>query len=206
MESSCIVSLSVPSQHKHARPDDQDYFKLLFRTTRSIELTDSGRLLFEAAAPPYRDMIYAVKKTQEVGRSTKGTLRFSLSRGAYVTALAPILEIFLADNPGIALDILLNESLVDIIRDGFHAVIRLGDVLALDVMAVRLTPTLTPAFSAAFAYLERHARLKHPRDLFQHCCIRYKLPTANKLADWHFSEDGQDKTIDPPRRGWSSTP
>lgn len=173
---------------------------LLHRTTRSIELTDAGRVLFEAAAPAYRDMIYAVKKTQEVGTSTKGTLRLSLSRGAYVTAVAPVLEKFQTDNPGITLELSLNEGLTDIIREGFHAGIRLGDILSPDMVAVRLTPSLVPAFSAAPSYLVRFGRPEHPRDLLDHRCIRYKLPTAKKVADWHFTEEGQDKVIDPPAR------
>ena len=63
---------------------------------------------------------------------------------------------------------------------------------------MRLTPPLTPAFSASPAYLNRHGRPQHPRELLAHQCIRYKLPTANKLAEWRFIEDGQEKTIDPP--------
>ena len=107
---------------------------------------------------------------------------------------------FQADNPGICLDLSLNEGLVDIIRDGFHAGIRLGDTLSPDMVAVRLTPPLTPAYFGAPAYLDRHGRPEHPRDLLDHRCIRYRLPTANKVADWHFTEEGQDKTIDPPAR------
>lgn len=173
---------------------------LLYRTTRSMELTDAGRILLNDAAPAYRDMIYAVKKTKEVGKSTKGTLRLSISRAAYVTAIAPILDKFQSDNPGICLDISLNENLVDIVRDGFHAGIRLGDLLATDMVAVRLTPPLRPVFSATPDYLDKSGRPEHPRDLLNHRTIRYKLPTANKIADWHFTEDGQDKTIDPPTR------
>ncbi len=173
---------------------------LLFRTTRSIELTDAGRVLFEAAAPAYRDMLYAVKKSKEVGKSTKGTLRLTLSQGAYTTAVAPVLEGFLAENPGINLDLSLNEGLADIIRDGFHAGIRLGDTLAADMIAVRVTAASTPAFVAAPAYLEKHGRPRHPRDLLDHRCIRYKLPTAQRLADWHVAEDGQEKVIDAPAR------
>ncbi len=173
---------------------------LLFRTTRSMELTDAGRVLFESAAPAYRDMVYAVKKSQEIGKSTKGTLRLSLSRAAYITSVAPVLEKFQSDNPGINLDLSLNEELVDIIRDGFHAGIRLGDVLSSDMVAVRLTPPLTSAFSAARSYLDRHGRPQHPRDLLDHRCIRYRLSAPNKVADWHVIEDGQDKIIDPPTR------
>ena len=54
--------------------------------------------------------------------------------------------------------------------------------------------------AAAPAYLERHGRPDHPRDLLDHRCIRYRAPTANKIAGWHFTEDGQDKVIDPPAR------
>lgn len=173
---------------------------LIFRTTRSIELTDAGRVLFDTAAPAYRDMVYAVKKTRDLGKSTTGTLRLSLSRGAYITAVAPILEKFQSDNPGISLDISLYEGLSDIIRERFHAGIRLGDVLSPEMVAVRLTPPLSTAFSAAPSYLDRHGRPEHPRDLLNHWCIRYRFSTANKIADWYFTEDGQDKIIEPPTR------
>ncbi|WP_299848197.1 LysR family transcriptional regulator [uncultured Roseovarius sp.] len=173
---------------------------LIIRSTRSIELTEAGRVLFEAAGPAYRDMIYAVKKTREVGASLNGTLRLSLSRGAYVAALAPVLERFQADNPGINLELSWNEELVDINREGFHAGIRLGDVLSPDMVAVRLTGPLATVFSASPGYLDRAGRPEHPRDLLEHNCIRYKLPTANRIADWVFCEDGQDKVIDPPAR------
>lgn len=173
---------------------------LITRTTRSIELTEAGRVLFDAAGPAYRDMTYAVKKTREVGGSLNGTLRLSLSRGAYMVALAPVLERFQADNPGISLELSWNEGLVDINREGFHAGIRLGDVLTPDMVAVRLTGPLASAFTASPAYLDRLGRPEHPRDLLTHRCIRYKLPTAKRIADWVFREDGQDKVIDPPAR------
>ena len=173
---------------------------LMIRTTRSIELTEAGRVLFETAAPAYRDMAYAVKKTKELGTSTSGTMRLSLSRGAYMTAVSPILETFLSDHPGIKLDLSWNEELVDINRGGFHAGIRLGESLAPDMVAVRITSPLDLVFFAAPSYLERHGCPEHPRDLLSHACIRYKLPTANKLAEWRFVEEGQEKVIDPPER------
>ena len=124
----------------------------------------------------------------------------SLSRGAYITAVAPILEKFQSDNPGISLDISLNEGLSDIIRERFHAGIRLGDMLSPEMVAVRLTPPLASAFSAAPSYLDRYGRPEHPRDLLDHWSIRHRLPTAKTIPDWHFFEDGQDKIINPPTR------
>ena len=173
---------------------------LLYRTTRSIELTDAGRILFDAAAPAYRDMVFAVKKTTQTSKSATGTLRLSLSRGAYITALAPVLDEFLSAHPGINLDLSLNEGLVDIIREGFHAGIRLGDRVEDKMVAVPLTAPLTPVFSATPSYLNKYGRPKHPRDLLNHHSIRYKPPTAKQMTNWQFVEDGQDKTINPPTR------
>jgi len=173
---------------------------LLFRTTRSIELTDAGRVLFGAAAPAYRDMIYAVKKSQEMAKSTTGTLRLSMSRGAYISAIAPALRKFLSDNPGISLDISWNEELVDIVREGFHAGIRLGDILEQNMIAVRVTQPLIPAFFASPDYLNKCGRPEHPRDLLNHQCIRYRQPTSRKIREWWVAENGQEKRIDPPAR------
>lgn len=174
--------------------------ELMFRTTRSVELTDAGKVLFDAAAPAHRDLTDAIKKTKEMAQSTTGTLRLSLSRGAYIAALAPVLDGFLAKHPGISLDISWNEELVDIIREGFHAGIRMGDVLAQDMIAVRITGPIKSAFFAAPSYLETHGIPKTPRDLLEHKCIRHRNPTSGVLREWRVLEDGQEKQIDPPAR------
>lgn len=180
--------------------EDRLGIDLLHRTTRSVELTEAGKVLFDAAAPAHRDLTYAVKKTKEMARSTTGTLRLSLSRGAYIAALAPLLDAFLAENPGISLDISWNEELVDIIRQGFHAGIRMGDVLAQDMIAVRVTPRIKSSFFAAPSYLEAHGVPKRPRDLLHHKCIRHRHPTSGALREWWVVEEGQEKLIDPPAR------
>lgn len=174
--------------------------QLLFRTTRSIELTEAGRVLFDAAAPAHRDLGYAVKKTKEMAKSARGTLRLSMSREAYIAALAPVLGEYLAENPGINLNISWNEELVDLVRHGLHGGIRMGDVLTPDLIAVRITPPIKSAFFAAPSYLQSHGVPKCPRDLLDHQCIRQRQPTSATLREWWVSEDGQDKHLDPPAR------
>lgn len=173
---------------------------LLFRTTRGIELTEAGRVLFDAAAPAHRDLTYAIKKTKEMAKSTTGTMRLSLSREAYIAALAPVLGEFLAENPSINLNISWNEELVDIVRHGLHGGIRMGDVLTPDMIAVRVTPPNKSAFFAAPSYLQAHGVPKRPRDLLHHQCIRQKQPASGALREWWVSEDGQDVRLDPPAR------
>lgn len=171
---------------------------LLVRTTRSVELTDAGRRLLAGAEPAYRDLMDAVEDTQVIGRSTRGTLRLTLPRSAYKMLIAPVLADFQAAYPEVCLDLSINEGLVDIVKEGFHAGFRLGDRLTPGMVAVRLTGPLTPCWSAAPSYLDAHGRPQHPRDLLQHRCVRYRFVTANRIWDWQFMEDGQVKTVDPP--------
>ncbi len=173
---------------------------LLVRTTRSIELTDAGRTLLAGTAPAFQEIIDAVEGTKAVGRLKTGTLRLTLPRSAYKMIIAPVLPDFQAEYPDICLDISVNEGLVDIVRDGFHAGFRLGDRLTSDMIAIRLTGPLTPCFSAAPSYLEANGRPEHPRDLLDHRCVRYKFVTAKSIWDWQFVEDGIVKTVDPPTR------
>ncbi|WP_108879400.1 LysR substrate-binding domain-containing protein [Anderseniella sp. Alg231-50] len=188
------VSLQLKSLEERLGTD------LLFRTTRSVELTEAGRVLFDAAAPAHRDLAYAIEKTQEMTKSTTGTLRLSMSRGAYIAAIAPVLDAFLSEHPGINLDISWNEELVDIVKKGFHGGIRMGDVLTPDMVAVRITPPIKSAFFAAPSYLKIHGLPERPRDLLTHQCIRHKQPTSGSLREWWVSEEGQDIRIDPPAR------
>ncbi|MCV0426420.1 MAG: LysR family transcriptional regulator [Roseibium sp.] len=172
--------------------------ELLIRTTRRIELTDAGRMLVTTAGPAYRDLIDAMRQTREMSQSATGTLRLNMSRGAYMAVVAPALPKFQRENPGIDLDISWNEGLVDIAREGFHAGLRLGDVLEPDMVAVKVSELQPTAFFASPAYLKEFGRPNCPRDLLEHRCIRYREPTSGKLRDWIVVEDGQDTRIDPP--------
>ena len=171
---------------------------LLVRTTRSVELTDAGRTLLAGAAPALQELQGALESTRAAGRSTSGTLRLTLPNSAYRIIIAPLLAAFQARHGDVRLDFSMNESLVDIVKEGFHAGIRLGDRLSAGMVALRLTGPLTPCLFAAPSYLEAFGRPAHPVDLLNHNCVRYKYITANRLHDWQFVEDGQTKTVDAP--------
>ncbi len=171
---------------------------LLVRTTRSNELTAAGRALLTRAAPAFQELTEAIEDTREIGRSRKGTLRLTLPRSAFKIVISPVVAEFQEMYPDARFDLSINEGLVDIVREGFNAGIRLGDLVASDMIAVRLTEPLMPAFLAAPSYLAKFGRPEHPRDLLNHKCIRAKYISANRIVDWHYTEDGQVKTIDPP--------
>lgn len=188
------VSLQLKSLEERLGAD------LLVRTTRKLELTEAGQVLFDSAAPAYRDLAGAVEKTQQQAGSAKRTLRLSMSRGAYLVAIAPMLDRFLSNNPGVTVEISWNEQLVDIERKGFHAGVRMGDMLAPDMAAVRASASVPSAFFASPRYLEANGRPRKPRDLLGHQCIRHRQPTSGQLREWWVMEDGNVKRIDPPAR------
>lgn len=173
---------------------------LMVRTTRSLELTEAGRTLLAGTAPALRQITEAVEGTRAIGGSTTGTVRLTMARSVYKLIIAPVLGEFQARYPDVCLEMSINEGLVDIVREGFHAGFRLGNRLTTGMVAVRLTGPLMPCYSAAPAYLAVHGRPRHPRDLLHHKCVRYKSVTARRVWDWQFVEDGQVKTVDPPTR------
>ena len=188
------VSLQLKSLEERLGVD------LLVRTTRSLELTEAGQVLFDSASPAIRDLGSAIEKAQQKAKSTVQVLRLSLSRGAYLVAVAPLLPSFLSDHPEISLEISWNEELVDIQRKGFHAGVRLGDVLSPEMAAIRASADVPSAFFASPSYLKGHGTPQKPRDLLEHACIRHRHPTSGQLREWWVYERRQAKRIDPPAR------
>ena len=173
---------------------------LFVRTTRSIELTEAGRALLSRAEPAYRELTEAVEDTRAIGGSRQGTLRLTMPPSAYELFLAPVLGAFQAQCPDVRLELSIDEALVDVVKNGFHAGFRLGDRLAPGMVAVRLSGPLPACYVAAPTYLETHGRPAHPRDLLGHKTVRYRYLTSNRLSDWQFIDGNRTVTVDPPAR------
>lgn len=171
---------------------------LIVRTTRSLELTEAGRSLLRGAGPAFDEIAEAVRHTRAVGASATGSLRLTMPMSAYQLLVAPMMREFQARYPGIRLEISIDESLVDVVREGFHAGFRLGDRVSSGMVARRLTDELEPCYFASSDYLEIHGIPKHPRDLLKHHCIRYRYVTSNRVQEFQFRENGQVKTVDAP--------
>ncbi len=170
---------------------------LFTRTTRSVVLTEAGSALLGRASPAFSDIRDAIEEARGIGRTKVGTLRLTLPWSAYKIVFEPVLGAFRETYPDIQLEFSFDEALVDVVREGFHAGIRLGNRLTPGMVATRLTSPLIEAYSAAPSYLARHGCPMHPRDLHGHHCIRYRFISARKIADWVFREDGGALTVDP---------
>jgi len=173
--------------------EDQLGATLLARTTRSVRLTEAGRALLMRAQPAMSELRLALEDARGAAGAGRGTLRITLPFVAYQLAIARKLAAFQRQHPEIELELSLNEAFVDIVAEGFHAGVRMGDHVHEDMIAIRLTPPLQEVFFAAPSYLAQHGRPRRPEDLLRHNCIRYRYIGSKAIAEWQF--DGPDGIV-----------
>ncbi len=168
--------------------EDQLGVAVFARTTRSVQLTDAGRTLLKRAQPAITEIGLALEEARGVGKARRGTIRITLPYIAYQLTMARRLAAFQKKYPEVELELSLNEAFVDIVAEGFHAGVRMGDHIHADMVAVRLTPPLKEVYFASPSYFARHGRPDRPQDLLRHNCIRYRYIGSKQIAEWQFND------------------
>ena len=161
--------------------------RLLNRTTRSVSPTAAGETLFARLALVFGELEGALAEAQAGRDQPAGALRINVPRVAAMRFVAPILGDFQVAYPGIALTVIVDDVLTDIVEGRFDAGIRLGERLEQDMVAVKLSDELQMAAVAAPAYLEGRSIPRHPQDLHQHRCINFQWPGGGNIYRWEFS-------------------
>ncbi len=169
--------------------------RLLNRTTRSVAPTPAGARLHERLLPALQEIEAATAEAITATGRIAGTLRINTLALGAETCIAPRLGRFHRAHPLVTLDIVVDDSLADIVAGRFDAGIRVGEHLAKDMIAVRLTPDRAMTAVAAPAYLARHGTPKTPADLHQHPCITWRFPGSGTLHRWHFEKRGKSYDI-----------
>ncbi|WP_431284538.1 LysR family transcriptional regulator [Humitalea sp. 24SJ18S-53] len=170
--------------------EDRLGVRLLNRTTRSVAPTDAGSRLLDRIAPAFADLEAAVADVRTLGDRPSGSLRINASQSATAVYLAPLVGRFLNAYPAITLEIVADDTLVDIVSGRFDAGVRFGERLERDMIAIRLSGDLEMAIVAAPDYLARHGTPMVPQELRHHRCINFRLPTNQNLYRWEFERDG----------------
>lgn len=169
--------------------------RLLHRTTRSVSPTEAGARLAARLQPVLRDLDLALEEVDAFRGRPSGTLRINSSEIAARLLLRSIVPTFLARYPEMALDLVTEGRLIDIVTEGFDAGIRLGESVPRDMIAVPFGGETSFLAVAAPAYLAGRAPLATPDDLKDHTCIRLRLPSG-KLYRWEFEKHGQELAVD----------
>ncbi len=170
-------------------------FRLLNRTTRSVSLTEVGERLVRTAAPRFQEIEAEIAALGAVRDKPAGTIRITAHDHAVRAALWPVLERLLPPYPDLAIEIVIDYGLTDIVAERYDAGIRLGEIVAQDMIAVRIGPDLRSAVVGAPAYFASRQKPETPRDLTGHSCINLRLPTLGGLYAWEFAKDGREMRV-----------
>ncbi len=170
--------------------------RLLNRTTRSVVPTEAGERLLERLTPALREVEAAIDVAHGLRDRPAGTLKLNVPVSAARLVLPAIVPGFLAAYPDIRLEVIAEESFVDVLAAGCDAGIRYGERLEQDMIAVPIGPRQQRfSFGAAPAYLERRGRPQHPRDLLDHTCLQGRFPSGAAMA-WEFERNGEVIKVD----------
>ncbi|KQY03801.1 LysR family transcriptional regulator [Massilia sp. Root133] len=172
--------------------------RLLNRTTRSVVPTEAGRSLLARLDPVLNEVESALDVVNGFRDTPTGTLKLNVPMSAARLVLPSIVPRFLAAYPEIRLEVIADESFVDVLAAGCDAGIRYEEKLEQDMVAVPIGPRVQRmAAAAAPDYLDRRGRPRHPRDLLDHACMRARF-ASGAIIRWTFERDSETITIDPP--------
>jgi DNA-binding transcriptional LysR family regulator len=168
---------------------------LFSRTTRAVGLTQAGERFLEHARPAFEQMVAAGEAARGLGERPSGLLRIAAPRSVVPVLLQPVLASFAQAYPEVTVEIVAGEERVDLAAGGFDAAIRMGEFIAADLVAVRLTPALPYATVASPSYIARCGRPETPDDLRLHACIRLRRH-GGTIAPWQVRVEGRHRELE----------
>jgi DNA-binding transcriptional LysR family regulator len=167
---------------------------LLVRTTRSVGLTEAGQRFIERAGPAFDELVAAGEAARGLGQRPAGLLRLTVPRAVVPLLLEPVIASFCQAYPEIELEIAASDEMLDLATGGFDAGIRLGQFIAPDMVAVRLTPPFRLVVVGSPDYLARRGRPGRIADLAQHACLRMRRANGS-IAPWPFLDGNKSVEV-----------
>jgi DNA-binding transcriptional LysR family regulator len=182
----------TPSNVSHAvrLVEDRLGMPLFARSTRSVALTEAGRTFIAQFAPAMDDMERAWESLHANRDKPSGHLRINIPTVAQPT-LTPLVLEMTRRFPDVTVELFSDDALSDVVGEGFDAGVRSGDIIAADMVAVRLTPPFQVVAIAAPDYVARRGKPRTIADLERHVLICYRIITANRLYAWEFQDKGR---------------
>lgn len=176
--STAAVSKSVKQLEERLR------VVLLTRTTRSVSPTEAGTQLITEAGPAMKQAQDALVRVSAKPGEVVGRVKLSVGRMAIPFLIDPVLPTFRARHPRIDLEVIVDERLVDIVGEGYDAVVRLSESIDRDMVQVRVTDAFRFVVVGSPAYLEKHGTPRKPEDLLGHECLAFRQPSTGALYAW----------------------
>ena len=169
--------------------------QLLVRSTRALALTEEGARYYEAAREAL-DALAAAEATARGQGAAEGTLRAGCPVSFGQAQVVPRLKGLLDAHPGLSVDLVMSDAILDPVEQGVDVAIRIGALRNSAVLARRIGLTQRVAVAAP-SYLAGRAPPAEPQDLHHHdCLVHTRLATG---ADWPFAAQGRTTLV--PVRG-----
>jgi DNA-binding transcriptional LysR family regulator len=168
---------------------------LLRRTTRHVATTEAGERLLGMVGPAFDAIDAGLAALSALREKPAGLVRITAHDHAVQAVLWPVLLKLLPDYPDITVEIVIDYGLTDIVAGRFDAGIRAGEMVAQDMIALRIGPELRSAVVGAPAYFAGRAQPVVPGDLTTHRCINLRLPTHGGLYAWEFEKSGREVRV-----------
>jgi DNA-binding transcriptional LysR family regulator len=185
-----------------ARMEERLGVRLFHRSTRSITLTAEGALFLERCRRIFSEIEAAELELSQTYEAPRGTLRISLPLAGML--MVPTLVAFMRAYPEITLDLDFSDRVVDVIDEGFDAVVRFADPGDSRLMS-RALGTYRRRLVAAPGYLAVRGIPLIPDDLKAHACLLHKFPTSRKFERWPLGPEHTGTQIELPRTAVAST-
>jgi DNA-binding transcriptional LysR family regulator len=163
--------------------------RLLNRTTRSVRPTQAGERLLQTIGPRFEEMDAELAALGELREKSAGTIRITTTEFAANRILSPALAKILPRYPDIRVEAFIDNDLADIVEGKFDAGIRPGELVAKDMIAVRVGPDLRMAVVGAPSYFASRERPRTPQDLTSHNCINFYSAHPGGEFTWDFEKN-----------------
>ena len=159
---------------------------LLRRTTRAVTPTEAGTRLLETAGEPVKLALAALESAHAKPGEVVGRVKVGLSATALSLVLEKVVPVLRARHPGITLEVVVDERVVDSVVGGFDAVFEITEVTARDMVRIRVTDPFQFRVVGSPKYFAKHGTPKKPEDLLRHDCINFRWPAGDAFYAWEF--------------------
>lgn len=167
---------------------------LLTRTTRATSLTEAGEKFLEQAGPALEVIFSAMSEVGSLADKPVGRLRLNVPQLIYPNFLKAVVVNFIQKYPDITVEIFFENATTNIFERGFDAGIRVSDILAQDMVALKLLGPIRWVIAGAPKYLDKFGRPEHPKDLLSHHCIC--VGAGERVYDrWEFENEDKEFAV-----------
>jgi DNA-binding transcriptional LysR family regulator len=157
--------------------------RLLARTTRSLSLTDEGRRFYEQVGPHLAGIEEAAIKAAGSASKVRGRLRVNIDPFFSRIVLSRHLAAFLARHPDLVVELIMRDSVGDLVADGFDLALRFGEPPVGSFVARKLIETRVLTVASP-SYVKAHGKPRHPKELEARDCIDFYDAANARPYDW----------------------